>query len=307
MPKEAVLDIRVPFSKKRQEWTTRTQVVGWDSALNVRYAEALTAELEASAADFSDVSIKAVRIGGGQAGHLGGENLWTVVRAARELYGISSDVPVSLRCAVSNFSGASMPLFRRCGITRFDLEVLSLSTTAFNRLNFTDPFAFYRVVCNDFLHSYANDSLGIVLLVGHPDASDIEVRRSFLDVRHHNVSRVIIEPYRGPHADPARCERQRADNAALLASLGFIEYAPLRFARPCCEDPFFQMKQSGANVIGIGLGAVTRFDGAETENTSVLDSYLKFSGDFARITVRADKVEVTNQYSMPGRAATPCS
>ena len=64
---QAVMDIRVPFSTKRQPWTGRLQVNGWDSTLNCAYARALIAELEANAGEFGDVEIQAVRFGGGHA------------------------------------------------------------------------------------------------------------------------------------------------------------------------------------------------------------------------------------------------
>ena len=305
MAATAVLDIRFPFSTREQTWTRRLQINGWDSALNRRYADALVAELEANADEFADVEIRAVRLGGGRASHIGGEALWQVMRTVRKLYHLAPDAPVSMRCAAADFSGASMPYFKRSGVGRFDLEMLSLSSTAFNRVNNTDSLDLYPVLCNSFLHSQSNDSLGIVLLCGSPQASDIEVRRSFLEAKHYNVSHVIVECFEGNAStdeakgaegkaegdSPAvRCAAQVADGRELLKTAGFREYAPLHFARPGCEDRYFETLRDGTDVIGIGLGARTVFDGAFSVNTSDLDIYLTYPHDFTKITVSAGRI-----------------
>lgn len=324
MATTAVLDIRIPFSTRHQDWTGRLQLNGWDSALNRRYADALIAELQANADEFSDVEIAAIRLGGGHASHLGGECLWSVVRTARSLYHVAEGAPLSMRCSAADFSGASMPMFRRCGATRFDLEMLSLSSTAFNRVNETDSLELYPILCNSFLHSHANDALGLVLLVGSPKASDLEVRRSFLEARHYHTAHVIIERFgegagttgtqteagaAGSAGDArvagameetagsaeaaeasARCEAQIADAREVLGAAGFREYAPLRFARPGCEDPVIAAWHGGGDVIGIGLGARTRFAGALSTNTTDVETYLGFSHDFTKITASVEAV-----------------
>ena len=215
-----------------------------------------------------------------------------------------------MRCAAADFSGASMPYFKRAGVGRFDLEMLSLSSTAFNRVNNTDSLDLYPVLCNSFLHSQSNDSLGLVLLCGSPQAKDIEVRRTFLEAKHYNVSHVIVERYEGAGAgadedkraageaekavaegpSAERAAAQVADGRKLLEAAGFREYAPLHFARTGCEDRCFEALRDGTDVIGIGLGARTVFDGAFSVNTSDLDTYLAFSHDFTKITASAGRV-----------------
>lgn len=288
---QAVMDIRVPFSTQRQPWTGRLQLNGWDGALNRAYARALIAELEANADEFADVELQAVRLGGGHASHLGGEALWDVVRTVRARYNVAPDAPVTMRCALGDISGASMPYFKRAGVTRFDLEVLSLSATSYAAVNPEGSLEFYPLICNSFLHAPANDSLGVVLLAGSPAVSDIEVRRSFLEAPHYHTAHVVVECYEGPGADEARCTSRIEDGRAVLEAAGLHEYAPLRFARPGCEDTYMRAMAQGGQVIGVGLGARTRFGGAETVTTSDLDTYLARSHDFTQITVEARAVE----------------
>lgn len=284
----AVMELRVPFVRSAQPWTQRLQVPGWDSALNARYADALIGELEANADEFADVEVQAVRLGGGQASHLGGDNVWRVMRAVRRLFRLAPGAPVSMRCSQGDVSGASMPLFRRSGIGRLDLEMLTLDQASFHRVNPDDSLELYPILCNTFLHSYANDSLGLVLLAGSPLARDIEARRSFLEARNYHAAHVIVERYEGEGADPARTQAQAACAREILEAAGLHEYLPLRFARPGCEDRFFQAREAGSDVLGFGLGARTRFDGALSTNTSDMETYLEHSRDFTQITASVE-------------------
>ena len=287
MTSEAILYIQVPFSVLNQPWTQRLQVNGWDSARDKRYAAAVVGELEANAEEFADVTITAVRIGGGRTSQIGGEAMWSIVRTLRERYTIAEGASVSMECALADISGASMPYFKRSGINRFDLEMLALASTAFPRVNKADNFSYYPVACNSFLHSETNDSLGLYLVAGFPKVKDIETHRTFLEARYYNNARVAIGLYEGPDRDDARTQAQVEDARAVLTAAGFTEYVPLRFAREGCEDPFFQKLHAGSDVIGVGLGAQTLFDGAISTSTDDLDVYLKHSRDFSKITVSA--------------------
>lgn len=80
---------------------------------------------------------------------------------------------------------------------------------------------------------------------------------------------------------------QLGEAREVLAEAGFAEYAPLVFARPGDEDPFWALQQGGADVLGFGLGAQTRFEGAFSRNTSDWDTYVRYSHDFAAITAAA--------------------
>lgn len=284
MAKEAVMNIRLPFSTKVQTWTDRLQINGWDSSLNERYAEALIAELKANADEFTDARITAIRLGGGQASHVGGPIIWSIIKAVGTHYHLIDNVSITMRCSGADFSGASMPYFKRGGITRFDLEMLSLSSTAFNRVNQTDSLKLYPILCNSFLHSETNNSLGLVLVAGHPKSSNIETRRSFLAAGHYNVAHVIVEPYAGEGRNNRTIRLQVNEARQVLHEQGFREYSPLHFARNGQEDAYFLKKAHACNIIGIGLGAQTRFEGAVSVNTTDLSTYLNCSHDFTKIT-----------------------
>ncbi len=77
-----------------------------------------------------------------------------------------------MRSSIANVSGATMPFFSDAPrVTRFDFEMLSLNPVDFVRLNRVDNLNDLPIICDHFLHSYANDTLGLVLAFGH-DASE---------------------------------------------------------------------------------------------------------------------------------------
>ena len=74
-------------------------------------------------------------------------------------------------------------------------------------------------------------------------------------------------------------------------SMGFVQYLPRRWAKPGCEDKFWQGAANGMDVLAFGLSAYTRLDGMITTNTSDLNTYLAHSADYEQITVSTVPVQ----------------
>ena len=207
---------------------------------------------------------------------------------------MAEDAPVAMRSSIANVSGATMPFFRRAGVTRFDFEMLSLNPVDFVRLNRVDNLNDLPIICDHFLHSYANDTLGLVLAFGH-DASEggdgaLNVRRTALAAaRSHATHAELVRVADELAAGCDEVARQLDEMRGALTEHGFMEYLPLRFARAGKEDRFAQMAAAGVPQIGFGLGAITRIDGAESGNTRDLARYCAAEGDFAKITEEVRK------------------
>ena len=77
----------------------------------------------------------------------------------------------------------------------------------------------------------------------------------------------------------------------LLTEAGFVQYLPRRWAKPGCEDKFWQGAANGMDVLAFGLSAYTRLDGMITTNTSDLNTYLAHSADYEQITVSTVPVQ----------------
>ena len=154
----------------------------------------------------------------------------------------------------------------------------------------------FGYVVDDFLHAYANKSLGVVLAYGF-DAPDTRAfRRSVVQLTRMPAAHLILERWCGPGVASASQDLQAAqlgEAREVLTQAGFCEYAPLRFARPGDEDPVWALPQTGEHFVrlGFGLGAVTEFDGVRSTNTSDWDTYTQASGDFTKITERVERLE----------------
>ena len=224
----------------------------------------------------------------------GREAFARIVRAVRQVCDVAEDAPVAMRSSIANVSGATMPFFRRAGVTRFDFEMLSLNPVDFVRLNRVDNLNDLPIICDHFLHSYANDTLGLVLAFGH-DASEggdgaLNVRRTALAAaRSHATHAELVRVADELAAGCDEVARQLDEMRGALTEHGFMEYLPLRFARAGKEDRFAQMAAAGVPQIGFGLGAITRIDGAESVNTRDLARYCAAEGDFAKITEEVRK------------------
>ena len=286
--RDAIVKVSVPFCVVDDTLRREGMIRGWDSARMSRYVDALVAEMEANARQFDDCRVRAVRLGCGVASNAGAD-IARIMRALRRACDVADDASVTMRSSIANVSGATMPFFRRAGVTRFDFEMLSLNPVDFAQLNHVDNLNDLPIICDHFLHSYANDTLGFVLAFGQtaPLGEDgaLNVRRTALAAARSHAAHVeLVRVADALVAPPDEVARQVDEMRDVFADEGFAEYAPLRFARGGGVDRFARMAETGVPQIGFGLGALTRLDGAESVNTRDLDRYCAASADFSAIT-----------------------
>lgn len=283
--KDVIAELVVPFELRRPDFETRPTIEGWDSARTHRYMEALLREVQANAPEFTDCQIQAVHWGGGVATMANAQDLARVMRCVNDNYTLAEGAPITLRGSISGISGASMPFYRRAGITRFDLEMMSLFPVGFERVNNQDSLGDFEVICDYFLHSAAKNNTGVVLLYGYEKAEPRNFRRSVNELVYSKVVHLILQRAQGPFAvNDAIAEEQVAEIRPMLEQAGFVEYLPDRWAKPGFEDTFAQLEAAGCERIGFGLGATTILDGAATTTTDDLDLYCENSHNFAAIT-----------------------
>lgn len=286
--RDVTAEVRVPLSVDDRALERPGVVRGWDSARASRYAQAVVAEIESNAGQFDDCRVTAVAFDGGVASNLGA-GVAAIMRALRRTCEVAEDAPVTMRASIANVSGATMPFFRRAGVSRFDFEMLSLNPVDFTVLNRVDNLNDLPIICDHFLHSYANDSLGFVLAYGHaaPEGTDgmLNVRRTALAAARSHASHVRLVRCAGRMAVSGEAaSRQLDEMRSVLVEAGFSAYAPGQLARPGKEDRFELMRARGIDSLGFGAGAVTRLDGAESVNTDDFERYCAYSADFTAIT-----------------------
>jgi coproporphyrinogen III oxidase-like Fe-S oxidoreductase len=288
-----LMKVEIPFCFHACEFCSRSVIPGWDSRRMRSYARAVVNEIVANASQFDDCEVRAVHFGGGTASNVG-QDAVTIAQAIRKHYHLAADAPFTMRASIANISGATMPLFKRAGIQRYDLEMLSLYQVNFSQFNQTDCFNDFPIICDNFLRSYANDSLGLVLLYGHKDLPTLDFRRSCLASAATHASHIALQcAASGTMASEEICAEQRAQAREVFGAEGFVEYLPLRFARPGKEDRYLIGREAGGETLSFGLGAQTCIEGARSTNTSDLEVYLAGSDDFSKITVAVEPIDAS--------------
>ena len=149
-------------------------------------------------------------------------------------------------------------------------------------------------ITHGFLRADSRNSMGFILLYGKKNVSRYGFRHSVLEATRRPVCHVILQRCAGRDMlDDAAAEAQLAEADELLTAVGFVQYLPRRWAKPGCEDKFWQGAAAGMDVLAFGLCACTKLDGMETTNTGDLSVYLAHSADYEQITVSTVPAEKT--------------
>ena len=280
-----VMKLNIPFCTRKPSFVGRDLIETGRTDLVHRYTLALAQELAANAEEFSDCRVEAIRLGGGTASVMSGEDFDHLCRLIRERYDVAEHAGLTMRCCPADINGAKQPFFNRCHVTRYDLEFFSLEPQDFihmDCLNYMDQLPY---ISSGFLRASQRPVMGFVLLYGKKSISKWGFRHSVLETTRRPVSHVLLQKCGGGDAlDDDASAAQLREAATLLEGAGYHEYLPQRWAKEGSEDLFWTGAASGMPVLAFGLGAVTCIDGAMSRNTRDLERYLSCSADYTAIT-----------------------
>ena len=289
-----VMKLNFPFITRKPSFNGRTLIEGRNTEMLHEYVLAMALELRANAADFADCEVQAIRLGGGSASITNGSDIDHLLRLIRNCYHVAENAPVTMRTCPADINGANMPFYNRSHITRYDLELYSLEPLDFctlDTLNYTQQMPY---ITHGFLRADSRNSMGFILLYGKKNVSRYGFRHSVLEATRRPVCHVILQRCAGRDMlDDAAAEAQLAEADELLTAVGFVQYLPRRWAKPGCEDKFWQGAAAGMDVLAFGLCACTKLDGMEITNTGDLSVYFAQSADYEQITVSTVPAEKT--------------
>ncbi|MCC8067230.1 MAG: hypothetical protein LIO94_09050, partial [Clostridiales bacterium] len=176
-----VMKLNVPFCSRHCSFCSRAVTEGRDTSLIHNYIMALALELRANAEEFADCQIRAIRLGGGCASIMSGNDFDQLIRMIRTFYDVPEDTPITMRVSPADINGANMPFYNRCHVSRYDLEMISLEPEDFIHLDYLNYREQLPYISSGFLRADQRPVMGFVLQYGKKTISRWGFRRSVLE------------------------------------------------------------------------------------------------------------------------------
>jgi oxygen-independent coproporphyrinogen-3 oxidase len=287
---QALLEISFPFCERSCRFCWLGCVQNADTSLMHRYMLALEREIEANGGEYRDLSIAAVRFGGGMVNLASGGDLLRLFRLVHETLSFEDSGDVATTMIVSPFgvNGDKMTALKRLGVTLFDIEMPSLDAAQCHCLGCPDASVTLPYIL-PMLKAQEQHNTGATVVYESPanEANVRALRKTLLALVHNPFSHIRIVCSSPENGEDDGQDAALADARALLSEHGLSEYLPLRFSRNKCYDRFEQLNVQDVPKIGFGVGAVSKLDGILSANTSDLALYLDHSADYQRIVTSA--------------------
>ncbi|MDR1422496.1 MAG: hypothetical protein LBI64_06510 [Coriobacteriales bacterium] len=282
----AILDLSFPFCDSNCVICWRSCFHGLDTALYHRYLKALIGEIEASAPDYTDLTIEAIRLGSGMASLIDSDDLAVLFRVLRRVF-VLKNPQILMEFSPFGVNGDKQTILRRIGISFYDLEVITLDRHEYLRYGCHDA---NEVLLRDLpmLHSRELQNTGVTILINERKTSEVSLRRTLAALGRLPLQHVRLVPC--PDGRAGDTEKLASDTAAarnILLPLGFHEYLPGCYSRAGLVDRFAALDATGTTRVAFGLGAASYVDGIVSHNTGNLELYLSSSSDYRAILAAA--------------------
>ncbi len=304
-----LMHLRTPFWPDGRPWAARELPA---VAIEDRqaYLRALGDEADACAATHGDCRVAALWVGGGTAVGMADEELGKLLEDVSDRYDLTGDDGCPSEVTAEAYPGLvnehSLDELRRCGVTRLFVDYGTGSSAEARGMGL-------EVAAEglpDLGEALAGGLLPVEvrLLVGNPGQSVASALESLETALGFGAVAVDLQAFLlgagsplangrlkhesswrmdALHRIPGATERVqiRAELGLVLQDRGFNQYLPGYWAIPGRESFYRLARSAGCDVLGLGLGARTRFEGVTSCNTEDLELYLREAGDPEAITV----------------------
>lgn len=303
-----LMHLRTPFWPDGRPWAAREFPA---VAVEDRqpYLRALGSEAKARAASLGDRRVVALWIGGGTALGMADDELGRLLENVAERYDLTGDdgrpAEVTVEAYPGLVNGRSLDDLRRCGATRLFVDYGTGSPAEARELG-REVAAQGLPGLGESLEGCSFD-IEVLLLVGNPGQSVASALQSLETALDFGATAVDLQTFLlgagsplannrlkhesswrsdALHRIPSVTERLRiqAELGLALLDRGFTQYLPGYWAIPGHESAYRLARSAGCDVLGLGLGARTRFEGVTACNTEDLELYLRAAGDPQAIT-----------------------
>ena len=240
------------------------------------YANALLAELEATAPDFSGDPVQTVYWGGGSPTALSQDDFARIMRRIRELFSLAADTEVTVEALPNRVDASWMVAFQNTGVNRLVLGLATARIPELERIGSANnmPSSETSLILPQLFHLPGYEA---TLLYGIPGQTAANFATSLRFAVKYKVSALRLDPLTLPKGVEETVCRDEVpamlDYAARhLTEKGYHEYLPGRWAKPGQECRDLLARQSTENYLSFGPGTTTRVDGdlsRTTENIAV--------------------------------------
>ena len=286
-----------------------------DDDTKARYVNQLIREIRAQSAAYGDYHITSIYLGGGTPSILKSTAIASIMSAIYECWYVDASAEVTIECNPGTVTENQFGVYRTSGINRVSFGLQSVHDSELKMLGRIHSF-------EDFLNSYqyARDAgienINVDLMSGLPRQSPANweetlKRVTMLKPEHISAYSLIIEegtPFHGMYGTPegrALLPDEETDREMyhrtreVLEKKGYERYEISNYAKPGYECRHNIGYWTGAEYLGLGLGASSFIKKHRFHNENDLETYLDydFTSDVTMIYQDLEKLRIEDEMS----------
>lgn len=283
------LYIHIPFCEKKCDYCDFLSAPAGE-AVRRAYVAQLIEEIRAEGQVLPDCRLTSIFIGGGTPSALSGLQIFNILSAVYESFAVDSGAEISIECNPGTLNETKLSYYREAGINRVSLGLQSTDNEELRLLGRIHSY-------EDFLHSYelvraaGFRNVNIDLMSALPGQTPESWRAGLKKVlmlrpEHISAYSLILEegtPFYQRYAlgegramlpDEDAEREMYADTQRMLAAQGYQRYEISNYARPGCACRHNIGYWTGAEYLGVGLGASSLILNHRYHSETELQSYL---------------------------------
>lgn len=287
--KPLVIDLHIPYCIRPEKYQNHFGAVGTNEEKNA-YLRALRREVLSWEGELDGYEIQAVRLSGGSATVMHPDMLGDLLSAVRERLPVARGAEVGFDALPNTIGTPSLTGIGGGRPNRVEVMMRSESDEELRALG----CAFgYENVQNAmlFLAKFHMNNIGLTVNYGIPGQDMVSWHNTLHACTIMNPAHIMVEPLAQTDA-PGMPDAQKrfemyAHACQYLKESGYAQYGARHFCLPHHEYLCEALAMDGADIIGMGVNAVSVFDGYVTRNTNNLTLYVKNAGDMEKTTAKA--------------------
>lgn len=312
--KPIVVTIYIPLCAETCTFCSRLTCPSTLTMVN-RYSNALWAEIDAVALDLTEYEIAAVRFTGGTPLLLGGTNVANTLNRLRKHLPFTPDCEITVETVIDKIDEYNFHQFAQIGVNRLEIFVPTFVGDEHRRLAAPGVNGHFSLI-DTMRRCLGPENWGLHLLCGFEGQTEETWGRTLEKAAGFQPSSLRLEafprsakPQAGQTDDglekvndssrttqPASNEiadhtpalhQLRKQAETYLLSQGYKPAALDYFARPSAQPQWATLIAEGADQLGIGAGAASRWGGFWYCNTSDINHYISHAADPEQVIIEA--------------------